>query len=172
MAALLIPTAGQCLQLGGPLLIALGTIWFWRNGDVVLARLFPKWEWERQLGWLNLRANRNAERILRVVTHLLHLALLLALVGILALSWRLGQPLDTDSYGGMFSIAGAWIYLIASYGFWIYYFVSILGPRVRDEYETAELERYRLENPEIAPESKTGDRLNVTIWNSSRPRRF
>jgi len=172
VAALLIPTAGQCLQLAGPLLIAIGAIWFWRHGDVVLARLFPQWEWERKLGWLNLRANRQAERILRALTHGLHLALLLALVGILLLSWSLGQPPDTDTLGGILGLAGEWIYLIACYGFWIYYFTAVLYPRVRDEYEAAELERYRLENPELDSTRKSGDRLNITVWDSSRPRRF
>ena len=172
MAALLVPTAGQCVQIGGPIVLVLGTIWFWRNGEFLLARLFPNWEWERTLGWLNLRANRQAERILRVLTHLLHAALLLALAGILALSWSLGQPVDTDSVIGVFSLVGVWILLIGCYGFWFYYFTAILAPRVRDEYEAAELERYRLENPELEKENRAGDRFNVTVWESTRPRRF
>ncbi len=171
-AALLVPTAGECLQVGGPLVLVLGTLWFWRNGDLLLARLFPEWEWERKLGWLNLRANRRAEGILRILTHLLHVALLLALVGILVLSRSLGQPQDTDSVIGLLSIAGVWMYLIAGYGFWIYYFTCILAPRVRDEYEAEELARYRLENSEIEKEHRAGDRFNVTVWEPTRPRRF
>jgi hypothetical protein len=171
-AALLVPTAGQCLQIGGPIVLVLGTIWFWRNGDLLLERLFPNWEWERQLGWLNLRANRQADRILRALTHLLHGALLIALIGILALSSFLGRPLDTDSAITLFSIFGVWVYLIACYGFWIYYFAAILAPRVRDEYEAAELARYRRENPEVDDLPSPAERLNVTVWDSSRPRRF
>ncbi len=171
-AALLVPTAGQCLRVAGPLVLVLGTVWFWRHGELFLERLFPHWEWERNLGWLNLRADRQAERLLRFCTHLLHLALLGALVGILFLSWSLGQPQDTDSAIGLFSLGAVWLYLIACYGFWIYYFVAILAPRVRDEYEAAELARYRKENPELEKENRAGDRFNVTVWEPTRPRRF
>ena len=172
MAALLVPTAAQCLQVFGPLVLVFGIVWFWRNAEVFLAQLFPRWEWERTLGWLNLRANRRAERILRVFTHLLHTALLLVLIGILVLSRELGQPWDTDSYAGMFSLVAVWIYLITCYGFWVYYFAAVLAPRIREEFEAAELQRYRLENPEHVEMPKAGDRFQVTVWDASHPRRF
>jgi hypothetical protein len=171
MAALLVPTASQCLRLAGPLLALFGVIWFWRYGDEVLARLFPHWEWERKLGWLNVKANRHVERILRMFTHLLHVTLLAALVGILGFSWLLGQPQDTDTYLGIFSRGFQWINLMACYMIWVYYFLVILGPRMRDEFELEELTRYRVEHPDTERE-RVKERMKISVWDSTRPRRF
>jgi hypothetical protein len=170
--ALLVPSASQCLAFAGPFLAVGGLVWFWRHGDLLIARLFPQLKWERELGWLNLRAHRRAERILRGLTHVMHLVLLGALAGILGLAWLLGQPHDMDTLPGAFSIPFEFVYLLLFLGIWIYYFVSILGPRVRAEFEEGELRRWRLENPEAGPERRRPkDRLQVSLWETDRPRR-
>jgi hypothetical protein len=150
----------------------LGAIWFWRNGEAVITRLFPHLEFERGLGWLNQRSTRRAERILCGLTHLLHVALLVALAGILALSWNLGQPVDADNARDLLALAGEGLYLIVCCGLWIYYFAAILAPRLRAEYEAAELARYRAENPEEPTRPKRVDRLGITLWELTPPRRF
>jgi hypothetical protein len=169
--AILVPSASQCLAFAGPLLAVGGIIWFWRHGDVLISRLFPQLKWERELGWLNLTAQRRAERILRGLSHVLHAGLLGALIGILGFAWLFGQPHDTDTITGAFSIPFEFIYLALFLGMWIYYFTSMLGPRVRAEFEEEELRRWRRENPDTERERKPKDRLQISLWETERPRR-
>ena len=173
LAALLVPNASQCIAIGGPVLAIIGLVWFWHHGDAVIARLFPQLKWERELGWLNLRAHRRADRIMRGLTHVLHTLLLGALVGLLGFAWLLGQPHDTDSAIGLFSIPFEFIYLVFFLGIWIVYFVYLLAPRIRAEYEDQELKRWRAEHPEEVPEMrKRAGRFDVSVWDAGRPRRF
>jgi len=171
LAALLIPTASQCLRVGWPLVLFGFAFWFWRHGDTVIARLFPHWGWEADLGWLNIKAHRQAERIVRVLTHLLHLALLVALVGILYISWNFAQPHDPDDRLETLILFMEWFYMFVCYGAWIYYLGFVLYPRIRDEFELEELERYRLEHPDPSEEEKKmrRDKIAQTM---NRPRRF
>ena len=52
LAAIAVPSAWQCLAVAGPFL-AIGAVWWLINRtDQILNHLFPDWEWERKLGWL------------------------------------------------------------------------------------------------------------------------
>ena len=172
LAALLIPTAGQCCRAAWPLVLLASAIWFWRHGDAIAARLVRNREWQIQLGWLDLKTDRIAGQILAAFTHLLHLSLLVALIGILYLSWVFGQPQDMSDQLTAIALFVEWTYLFASYGIWIYYLGFMLYPRVRDEFEAAELARYRLEHPDLEKQKITDERLKVSLWDSGRPRRF
>jgi hypothetical protein len=146
-----------------------------RNGNRVIDQLFPQLEWERKLGWLNARADRRANQILRVLQHLLHLFLLVMLVGVLTFAWLVGHP-DTDTSLGLFTLAGSYVYLGVCLSPWIYYFVVVLGPRLQAEFEEQELARYRAENPDVDEEVRktraSAPSSRITIWESTRPRRF
>jgi hypothetical protein len=169
---LLIPSAAQCWSLAGPILAVVGVIWFLRNGDQAIDRLFPHLEWERKLGWLNARADRRAKLIMRGMQHLLHVFLLLALAGVLALSWLVGHR-DTDTPLGVLTLADEFGYIGVCLSPWIYYFVVVLGPRLQAEFEEQELARYRAENPETDnEEEREGDSTRSTAWQSRRPRRY
>jgi hypothetical protein len=171
--ALFIPTAGQCFAVVAPVASVWGTIWFLRHGDRVIAQLFPHWQWERELGWLNLRANRRAETVLRGLRHLMHAFLLLALAGILGLSWLVGQRLEMETGPGMFALALELIYIGVGLSVWIFYFAAVLAPRLRDEYEEEELQRYRAEHPEKDDAPRSPPSSRITMWESPRPsRRF
>jgi hypothetical protein len=165
--ALLIPSANQCLAIAGPLVSVGVVIWLLRHGDRTIARLFPHWEWERELGWLNLKANRRAEAVLRGLRHLGHTFLLLTLGAILGLSWLAGQPHDMDAAEGVFAYALELIYLGVCLGIWIYYFVAILAPRIVAEHEEEELQRYRAEHPDD-DEPRTPSPRNITVWDTTR----
>jgi hypothetical protein len=162
--ALFIPTPGQCLAVAAPVVCIGGVIWFARHGDRVIERAFPHWEWERKLGWLNRKANRRAEMVLRGLRHLLHLFLLFDLLGFLVFAWLTGQPQDTDSAAGLFTYALEMIYMGVFLSPWIYYFTMVLGPRVTAEYEEEELQRYRSENPGDNGESRKPPPPRVTVW--------
>jgi hypothetical protein len=166
--ALFIPTAGQCLAVAAPVATVGACIWFLRHGDRVIGRLFPNWEWERKLGWLNHRAHRRAETVLRGVRHLLHAFLLLALVGVLGLSWLAGQPHDMDTAPGIFAYALELIDIGVCLAPWIYYFVAVLRPRIIAEYEEDELQRYRTEHPDEDEIPHATPPPRVTIWETTR----
>jgi hypothetical protein len=166
---LLIPTAGQCLAIVAPVASVCSIIWFARYGDRVIESVFPHWEWERKLGWLNFKANRRAAFMLRGVRHLVHAFLLLALVGLLNFSYCLGQPQDLDTVPGFITFTFQGIDLIACLAPWIYYLFFVLAPRVTAEYEEEELMRYRAENPEDDSESASGPPpKHITVWGATR----
>jgi hypothetical protein len=165
--ALLIPSPGQCLTIAAPVASIAAIIWFSRHGDRVIARLFPHWEWERRLGWLNARANRRAETVLRGLRHLGHTFLLFDLAAILGLSWFVGGPHDMDSGASVFTYVLEMVYLGVCLIPWIYYFVVILGPRIRAEFEEEELQRYRAEHPEDDGASETARPRSITVWDST-----
>lgn len=164
---LIIPTAGQCFAVAAPVASIYGIIWFARHGDRVIEKLFPHWEWERKLGWLNVRANRRAEWMLRGLRHLLHAFLLLALIGILGLSWLAGRPHDMDNAPEVFAYALELIYIGVCMAPWLFYFIVVLGPRMIAEYEEEELQRYRAEHPESDGESKSEPPPRITVWDST-----
>jgi hypothetical protein len=173
--ALLVPSASECWSIARPIVAVGGVIWLMRNGTRLIEALFPQLEWERKLGWLNARADRRANQILRGLRHLLHLFLLVALVGVLTLAWLAGHP-DTASELGLLTLAGIYVYMGVCLSPWIYYFVVLLGPRLQAEFEEQELARYRAENPDIDEELRKqkspADPSRITIWESARPRRF
>jgi hypothetical protein len=173
--ALLVPSASQCWSIAGPIVAVVVVIWVMRNSTRIVETLFPQLEWERRLGWLNARADRRANQILHGLQHLLHLFLLVMLAGELTFAWLAGNP-DTASSAGLLTLAGTYVYMGVCLSPWIYYFVVVLGPRLQAEFEEQELARYRAENPDIDEEvRKTRESANpsrITLWESTRPRRF
>jgi hypothetical protein len=173
--ALFIPSAGQCLRFAGPLVSLLGLVWLARNARTLVERLFPGLQWARQLGWLNLRAHRQADSALRWVGHVVHAVLLLALVGILESAAFFGG-LDPEARpeNALF----LWLHgvgFLSCLGIWVMYLTTILAPKIRDEYEREELARYRAEHPDRPPEEHrfgqrgAGGQDGITIWESPFP---
>ncbi len=74
--------AGRALLFATPPLAVAALWWLAGRVDLIIARLFPHLEWERSLGWLNIRAERRARTALRCLGFLIHVALAAALVGI------------------------------------------------------------------------------------------
>jgi len=173
--ALLVPSASQCWSIIGPIVAVIVVIWLMRNSTRIVETLFPQLEWERKLGWLNARADRRANQVLRGLQHLLHLFLLVMLAGELTFAWLAGNP-DTDSSVGLFTLAGTYVYMGVCLSPWIYYFVVVLGPRLQAEFEEQELARYRAENPEMDEKFRkprgSANPGGITIWEATRPRRF
>jgi hypothetical protein len=164
--ALFVPSPAQCLAVAGPVASVLGFIWLVRHGEELIEAIFPHWEWERRLGWLNLRAHRRADAALRWMRHFVHAGLLLALVGIISNAAAFGDGGEGDSLSAGTSLIHLAV-LAACLAVWIVYLATILAPRVREEYEREELERFRRENPEPAEEEKDVRRTGgITIWDS------
>ena len=149
-----IPTAAECAWILGPVLALLAARWVWSHLDGVVERLFPHWEFEKRMGWLNLRAQRRAESVFRVLTYLLQALLALALYGILWAAEGFGAMTPADPL----TVADAFTrlpVLLASLGLWLVYLGWELIPKLRRAYEEEELERFRAENPDLEEETRS-----------------
>jgi hypothetical protein len=170
--ALFVPTATQCLTVAGPFLGVFALAWLVRHGDELVEEIFPHWRWERQLGWLNLRAYRRAESVLRWIRHFVHAGLLFALVGIL---WNASVLGNFDQWDDSTAVGYFFLHLsilLVCVAVWIVYLATVLAPKIRAEYEREELERFRRENPDpLAEEAAVrnrgvGSSGGITIWES------
>jgi hypothetical protein len=175
--ALFVPSAAQCLTLAGPMAGIFGLVWLARHGQELVEGLFPHWRWERQLGWLNLRAHRRAESALRWIGHFVHAGLAVTLLGIVWNAYLVGEFNrwdDTVSVGFLLLHLSI---LLACLAICIVYLATILAPKIRNEYEREELERFRRENPDQKETKQDVHRSvtgGITIWESplnSSPRR-
>src|SRR5580658_8190581 len=91
MAAIGIPSAWQCLKIAAPFLALIALRCVIRRVDTTVNRLFPQWEWEKRLGWLNLTTQRRAEAVLRWIGYMIYALLAAALYGIVWAAPALAQ---------------------------------------------------------------------------------
>jgi len=152
IAEIAIPDASHCFRLVAPFLAAGVLIFLWRNSDEIINRLFPQWEWERKLGWLNFAAHRRADAVMRWLGYFVYAILAVALLGIV---WAakglsaLGQWSDPIVLSDLlFRIP----VLLVSLGFWLYYLGGYLLPRMHGQYEEEKLEKFREEQKELEHE--------------------
>jgi hypothetical protein len=142
-AIIAIPTAGQCLMLLAPVAAVVLVRWVLGGIDQVIHRLFPSLEWHRELGWLNIRAERRAAAFFRWLNYAVYAALALALAGIVwgAIGireiWQWSDPYVLGRLALRLPV------LVTCLGLWLLYLGAELGPKLRREYEEEELEKFR-----------------------------
>ena len=152
LAAMAIPTAWQCLGFGAPFLVVAVLWWLIGSTDEILQHLFPHWEWERRLGWLNITAQKRAETFLRGIGHLIHAFLALALYGIV---WSVQDLPALDNWADPYAMGDLALHvpvLLVCIGVWLLYFGFWLLPTLRDRYEREELEKFRAEMEDLEQE--------------------
>jgi len=154
LAEIAIPSAWQCLVFAAPLLVVAGLWWLIERADHAANHLFPDWEWEKRLGWLNFRAQRRADLVMRWIGYLIYALLAAALYGIVwgaqALA-AIDRWSDSDVMG---DLALRVPVLLVSLGFWLIYLGLELIPKLRDQHEREELEKYRVEQEKIEREKE------------------
>src|SRR5277367_6697351 len=75
--------AWQCLNFAAPPFLTVAALWWLINRtDRIIHRLFPHLEWEKELGWLNIRAERRVRTALRWIGYCVYALLGAALYGI------------------------------------------------------------------------------------------
>jgi hypothetical protein len=153
MAVIAIPDARHCFAWAAPILVLVAAICVIGRMDQIIDRLFPSWEWERRLGWLNLGAQRRAERVLRWIGYFIYAALGLALLGIVWAATGLVDALNnwSDPYA-LSELARRVPVLLACLGLWLVYLGCELIPKMRGQYEEEELEKFRAEQEELERE--------------------
>lgn len=159
LAEIAIPDAWQCFAVAAPVIAVIGLWTLIRNIDLIIHQLFPHWNWEARLGWLNIRAYQQADTILRWMGYVVYAVLAVALYGIVwgaeIVSWL--HQLDDPKI--MAEVARRLPVLLISGGIWLVYLGFALIPKLKREYEDEELEKYRAE-------------MNETERETPRPSRF
>jgi len=152
LADIAIPSAWQCLVFAAPFLAAIAVCWLINRTDQIINHLFPDWEWERRLGWLNIRARRRAEAALRWIGYGIYAILAAALYGIV---WG-AQALPTVGHWNDPNVLGdvalRLAVLLVCFGVWLVYLGCGLIPKLRDQQEKEDLEKFRAETDETEKE--------------------
>jgi len=150
LAEMAIPDARQCFTWATPVLALIAACAVVGRMDTIIDRLFPNLDWERRLGWLNLRAQRRADTVLRWVAYFIYAVLGMALLGIVWSAKGLVEAMNhwSDPYV-LSELARRIPVLLACLGLWIVYLASELLPKMRSQYEEEELEKFRTEQAEI-----------------------
>jgi hypothetical protein len=165
LAAIAIPDAGQCSRFMAPILAIAAVAFVIRRMDFIIDRLFPHWEWERKLGWLNLRAQHRADAFLRGLGYFIYAILGVALLGIVWVAQGLPPVQQWDDPMILSQLLLRIPVLLASLGFWLLYLGFELIPKLRGQYEEEELQKYREEQAvlERELEMKSGPRLKSPL---------
>jgi hypothetical protein len=171
LAEIRIPNAGECLLFLGPLATMAFIWWLFHFVDQVIHRVFPGLEWQRQMGWLNIKSERRAEAVLRWLGYFLYAVLAAALGGIV---WGAIGLRQLDDWGDPMVTADLAMrvpVLVLSFVPWLIYLGFTLWPRLRREYEGEELEQYRAEQAALENEGEAhpGSRLPAPtqLWTKS-----
>jgi hypothetical protein len=173
LAAIAIPSASQCFMVLAPI-AALALLYSILKGiDVFLAKMFPALEWQRNLGWFNIKAERRASAVLRVIGYIVLALLAAALYGI---AWGaeglrlLPRWTDPDTLAELDLRLPV---LCTSLSLLLLYFGVELLPRLRREYEEEDLQAFRAELAELEAEKsrEESSRLARPFQPAARDRR-
>src|SRR5260221_1795792 len=121
LAEVAIPSAWQCLVFAAPLLVVAALWWLIERADQTVNHLFPEWEWEKRLGWLNLQAHRRADLVLRWLGYVVYAVLAVALYGIVWAAPVLGNLQQWDDPALMAKGAAQVSVLFICLGLWLGY---------------------------------------------------
>jgi hypothetical protein len=148
VAEALLIMAWKCLVCLAPVLAVLVMTWLAFRTDRIIAWLCPDLEWEKSLGWLNIRAERRANRALRWMGYAVYLVLLGALYAIAWAAVGLQGLADVTDPLSALGLALRLPVLLLGLGAWLLYFGSWLIPKLRAEREEAQLRRFRAQMEE------------------------
>ena len=151
-AGLSFPSAWSWLHWTAPFFAVAAVWWLIKRTDRIISYLFPDLEWEKSLGWLNIRAERRANTALRWVGYGIYALLIAGLYGIV---WAaeglqaLGNWSDPWVMGDLALRVPA---LGICLGIWLLYLGCWLVPKLRAQREAAALKQFRAEAEEAEKE--------------------
>jgi len=152
LTKILLPCIGKCLVWAAPLLTIAAIFGLINRTDKFINYLFPDLEWEKKLGWLNIKAERRAKVALRWVSYGIYFILLSALCGLL---WAAAGFPDVDNWAEPMITADLAFrvpVIFLCLGLWMLYLGSWLMPKLRAQREEAGLKRFRREMAELEKE--------------------
>ncbi len=152
LAELVFPDAEHFISWAAPILV-LGAIWcLIRRTDQIIHYLFPNLEWEKELGWLNIRAERRANAGVRLVGYGVYVVLIGALAGILWGAEGLQQLDNWSDPRVMGDLALCVPVLFFCLGLWMLYLGLWLVPKLRAHRDEAAFQKFRAEMKEAEKE--------------------
>jgi len=145
LAEIALPPTTDLLAFAGPVIVLAALALLVARTERIMHAVLPDLEWERNLGWLNIRAERRANRAMRWVGYGVVVLLLDALIGILWAAKGLPRLADWSDPWVMGELAlrvpaGAFCLLI-----WIIYLGLGLLPRLRAERDAVAYKKFRAE---------------------------
>jgi hypothetical protein len=146
--------AGKFLVLVAPFIAALAVWWLANRIDRIIHFLFPHWAWEKDLGWLNIQAERRANTALRWVGYGIYLLLAAALPGIAWGAVSLEEAVNRPAPFIMGDLAVRIPVLVVCLGAWLLFLGSWLFPKLRAEREEAALKKFRAQMAEAEAEAE------------------
>ncbi|HEV3271537.1 MAG TPA: hypothetical protein VGZ93_05090 [Candidatus Methylacidiphilales bacterium] len=147
--------AWQCLNFAAPFLAVAAVWWLINRIDRIINRLFPDLEWEKKLGWLNIRAERRVNLALRWIGYCIYALLGVALYGIAWAAEGLQQLPNWSDPQVLGDLALRIPVLGICLGAWILYLGGWLIPKLRAEREEAGLKKFRAEMREAEREGES-----------------
>ncbi len=176
LAEIGIPNARQCLIFAAPFLGIFAVYGLFWHSDKLIALVFPNWEWEKKLGWLNFRATRRAETILRWIGYAVQALLAVTLYGIV---WSASAFADLVAWtpNSVAEGMGKISILLLCLGTWLVYLGFELIPKLRSQYEREELEKYRAEHIDFEDDEQRPRQpvsplspAKLNLWSKTPPR--
>jgi len=135
--------AWRCLVFLTPFLTVAALWWLINQTDRIIHFLFPDLEWEKNLGWLNIKAEQRANAALRGLGYSILALLAGALLGIVWAAEGL-QQLDHWSDPMVAGDLALRIPVLAlCLGAWVLYLGGWLVPKLRAQREEAALKKFR-----------------------------
>ena len=149
-----IPNPWQLLVWAGPLLSIAAVWWLVNRTDQIVNYLFPDLEWERSLGWLNIKAERRAKTALRWVGYGFYLLLAALLYAIVRLADGFPALADWSQTDVLSDLVVRTPALVVCLGIWLLYLGCWLMPKLRNQREEAALKKFRAQMEEIEREKE------------------
>jgi hypothetical protein len=154
--------AWRCVIFLAPVLAITALWWLVNRTDRMMNYFFPDLEWEKNLGWLNISAERRANTALRWLGYGIYLVLGGALYGI---AWAAAGMQDWDRASTDPAVVADLLVhvpvLMACLGAWVLYLGTWLIPKLRTEREEAQLRRFRVEMEEVEQQRERNPRSRV-----------
>ena len=131
------------VTFGAPALVLAALVWVVLRTDRIIERVLPDLEWERSLGWLNIRAERRASRAMRWINYGV---IVLLVDSLFILYWGAKGMPDLSNWSDPW-VMGDLALRVPVMGLclsiWMIYLGLGLLPRVRAEREAAAFKKFR-----------------------------
>jgi hypothetical protein len=147
-----IPNPTFVIVYGGPFLALMALWWLANRTDRIIDYLFPHLEWEKSLGWLNIKAERRAKTAFRWLVYAFYFLLAVLLYAIVRIADAFPPVEDWSDPQVLGNLALQIPALVFCLGIWLLYLGGVLLPRLRAEREEAELRKFRAQMAEAEKE--------------------
>jgi hypothetical protein len=163
---LAIPDPSGLLPLAGPVLAIAVAWWLISRTDQIVNFLFPHLEWERSLGWFNIKAEKRAKAAVRWIGYLVQFSLAGLLYVILQLADTFPDLGDWPDPTVTADLLIRLPVLTFCLGIWLMYLGCYLLPKIRILREESALRKFRTQMEAVETERELREaksRIDVAL---------